>query len=408
MLAAVFSTTFRTLGARWAAILGAVLASVVLTLVVMLLVLVPAMHSLTTPAIKVPAKTMVDPATGASVPDPSAGTLVVTPNSGDPSTWQTSTQPGLTSNTVGAGAVIKLLVAFAVVLALSISTATTGVFAAAGMGPMEALREGARTSPHAIVQSVRLTWPGLVAYVAGFLAILALHAAGALLAVPLILGGMYLLLRSSGTVWLAVGAIAHGHVEWSPDAARAAAEGRRWTATGVGMVGTIAAALLNFIPLVGPIFISAFTSAMWEEFDGGSGPSDPSEAPAPIAPVSVVEPPAPAAAAIPQLVAGPTWNGVASSAAPMGSWIDLARAAKVGVQVQWTTGAAPVIHLADQAGTWRAPAEQPAESGGTTWIDLPQGLTWVAMVPADAAATQQLWVASWMPGDAAPAAAAAA
>jgi hypothetical protein len=404
MLSAVFSTTFRTLGARWAPILGAVVVSAVLTILVTLVVLMPSLGSLRTPTPLQPqaaAATTYDPATGMPVAAP------VTP-----STTTLSAAGGVSS-----GAVMMALVGFGLILALSIATATTGVFAAAGMGAMEALREGARTSPHAIVQTVRLTWPGMAAYLAGFLAIVALHGAGVVLGLPLILGGMFLLLRSMGTVWLAIGAIAHGHVEWAPDAARAVADGRRWTATGVGVVGTLFAGLCNFIPLAGPIFVSAFTSAMWEEFDGGGvGPADPGEAPAPIDPSA----PAPATPATvtqvasadvpaPQLVAGPTWTGVASVAAPAGQWIELACATRVGVQLQWTTGAAPRIQLADQAGAWRTPPGQPAESGGTTWLELPQGWTWIALVPSDpTTASQQVWIASWLPADAVPAAAQAA
>jgi hypothetical protein len=96
-------------------------------------------------------------------------------------------------------------------------------------------------------------------------------------------------------------------------------------------------------------------------------------------------------------------------AAPAGQWIELACATRVGVQLQWTTGAAPRIQLADQAGAWRTPPGQPAESGGTTWLELPQGWTWIALVPSDpTTASQQVWIASWLPADAVPAAAQAA
>jgi hypothetical protein len=68
------------------------------------------------------------------------------------------------------------------------------------------------------------------------------------------------------------------------------------------------------------------------------------------------------------------------------------------VQVQWTTGSAPGLQLSDQSGTWTTPPAQPTASGETTWLQLPAGWTWVALVPRD---SQQLWVTTWLPSGAA-------
>lgn len=376
MLGTTFSSAFAILGERWQQVLGSVVVSAIITGVLAFVLLVPAVQAL-----------VPDVETGAtSAP---AGLVEVEP--------VTTAAPKASGP--GMGDIVKVLVAIVLVAIGYLSMMTTGVFAAAGYGVADSIRLGATTSPQAMVQTLILGWIPIALYVVALLAgALASPAIGVLLGLVSIAS----FLRVSGTVTLAIGAIAHGHVGWQPDAARAAADGRLWTATGVSLVGGIAGGAMGVVPLVGvllaPMFMSAFIAAMWQEFEDGTGPG------ANVASTANDHATTPAAAeavtpAARPLVAGPTWNGMASAAEPLGQWLQLAAPAQVALQVQWTTGAAPVLQLSDQAGTWSTPPSQPSTSGETTWLQLSAGWTWLALVPRD---SQQLWITTWLPSDAVP------
>jgi hypothetical protein len=436
----VFTSTFEILRERWKQIVGSIAASVVLVGILAFVLLVPAVQGVLSSA-QAPGSaslaasqersTSIDPVTGAPRTDPFASDEVSVAGSRES---VTTTASGLDS-----GAITKLFVAFALIALASIAAVNTGVFAATGSTVGESLVEGARTTPHVLVQSLRIGGVAWGVYAAGVVVMFALGGAGGfLLGGLLLLVGLVLLLRVCGTLWLSLGSIAHGHVSYSPEAARDAAAGREWSATGVAFVGGLVGSASNAIPVagmfLGPLFMSAYIAAMWREFDRGNEPTttigvpDPNgmgagsrtvpdviapPAAAPIDPaaaarVSVpVSAPASAVAATPaaslaatpasSLVAGPAWNGVGGPTEPLGHWFELAVPSKVAMQAQWTVGDAPALQLADQAGTWTTPAAQPTTSGETTWLELPAGWTWIALVPP---ARQQLWVTTWLPADA--------
>ncbi|MCW2928011.1 MAG: hypothetical protein JWM86_1979 [Thermoleophilia bacterium] len=423
MLSSVFSTTMATMRARWLPILGATFASMLLVMIVGAVLLLPAykdIAGLSAGAVQqagtqVPAQPVV---IGDSI---TSGTPVEIPAGQDPfGNVGAASGAAASPEAPGIGLILKLVVAMVLIYLLAIAASSSGVFAAAGLGVKESIIEGARTTPHAVVQTLKIAWPAMAAYGAGIAALLLVPGAGKLLAIPLYLAGMVLGLRVLGTTMLAVGSIAHGHVSYDPSAAREAAEGRRWNATGVALVGVIVSGIVNIIPFAGTIFMSAYLSAMWEEYGDGTPPrtadaltpdAGSTGAGAQYAPAAGVAAPhvavaavaaAPAAAA-PQLVAGPTWNGVATPQQPCGAWVTIAGPANVGLQVQWTSGEAPAVMVADQAGVWTTPAAQPTTPGEAVWLELPAGNSWVALMPRGAEG-QQVWAATWLPSGVAAAA----
>ncbi len=434
MITTVLSTTFSTISERWKAILGATVVATI-ALMIAIVLLVPMMMGVLTASMIGGGSSQGTSISGTG--GATGGTMTMTINgetttvpmqSG--STASSGTAFGSTKPAVekpGMGAIMMVLVVGLVIMVMSIATATIGVFAATGSGVGDAIREGIRTSPHAFVQSLKVGWPALVSYVA---ALIAMIMVSPVIGIVLFLVSIVFFLRAGALATVAIGSIAHGHVSYSPELAREAVRGRMGSAIGANVVGSLVGGVIAWIPLAGPVFMSAFISAMWEEFGDGGAPrpgssgspldgsdqrapgieaaSSPATSAAPVAattPIAVVPPAATPVAAT--LLAGPTWYLDASPAEPAGSWIQLGEPGRIALQIQWSTGEAPALQLADQAGTWRTPPQQPTQSGEATWLDLPAGYTWVAVVPR--AARQQLWVSSMLPsipgtGDAAIAA----
>ncbi|MCW2921881.1 MAG: hypothetical protein JWL76_1755 [Thermoleophilia bacterium] len=435
MISSVLSTTFSTLAERWKAILGATVVAAIALILAMVL-LMPMVMGVLTASISGGAATGGKGAMAPSSLAPGTpGTVTMTVNgqtqtvpmqSGDGTLAGSAFEPTKAGvEKPGPGAMLLVVVVAVVIMTLSIATASIGVFAATGSGVGEAIREGIRTSPHGLVQSLKLGWPALVTYLLAFAAILF---ASPIIGLVLLLVSFVLILRAGALVTVAIGSIAHGHVTYSPELAREALQARMGAAIGANVVGGIVGGVIGMIPLAGPVFMSAFISAMWEEFGDGVGPTSPgssgsppggsgqAEAPAdwraaettrsaaasaiavvpPIAAVASAPPAEVAAPENPAVMAGPTWYLDATPSEPAGSWIQLEAPGRVALQVQWATGEAPALQFADQAGAWRTPPEQPAQSGDTTWHDFPAGYTWVAVVPR--APQQQLWVSSMLPG----------
>lgn len=103
----------------------------------------------------------------------------------------------------------------------------------------------------------------------------------------------------------------------------------------------------------------------------------------------------------PPIQAGPSWEATIGADAPFGEWVEVPHAGSGAIQLTWSDGPQPVLSLADQAGNWFIPEDQPAAPLYTSWVALAAGWTWVS-VEAPWAAEQGIRVAVWLP--AAPAA----
>lgn len=309
----------------------------------------------------------------------------------------------VTGNVVAIG-----LFVFAAAFVLSLVSMLAGVAAASGLSFGSALGVGLRGIPFVVVQTLKVSWLPLAVMVAGSVLAIAMP-------LSLLLTGLatiVLYVRVLGKVTLVVGSVASGNMTTSVDAVNVATDGQEWTASGVAVIGALLGGAIAMIPVVGTViqmvWMGAFSYAMWAAFeeDNQSGPSGEYNNMLPEQQSLVsqeverraVGSDSQVPAHSPSFVAGPSWYALVSPTEPAGGWIQLAHPAQVGVHVQWVAGVAPLIQLADQAGVWRTPQEQPGQSGQVVWMELPAGYTWIALTSSED--QQQIWCSTQVPASA--------
>jgi hypothetical protein len=73
----------------------------------------------------------------------------------------------------------------------------------------------------------------------------------------------------------------------------------------------------------------------------------------------------------------------------------MSTASQVAIRIQWGTGDAPQLSLADQGGTWRRPGD-PSAPGDAVQLALPAGDTYLQL-QSNASAAQALSITLLLP-----------